>query len=40
VRHEHDAWKATQCLAIVDAAFEAAETGGVSNICNWVINLK
>ena len=40
VRHEHDAWKATQCLAIVDAAFEAAETGGVSNICDWVINLK
>jgi predicted dehydrogenase len=40
VRHEHDAWRATQSLAIVDAAFEAAETGGVCNIAEWVINLK
>lgn len=40
VRHEHDAWKATQSLAIVDAAFEAAKTGGVANIPDWVVNLK
>jgi len=40
VRHEHDAWKATQSLAIVDAAFEAAKTGEVVNIADWVVNLK
>ena len=40
VRHEHDAWKATQSLAVVDTAKRASETRGVAELPSWVLNLN
>ena len=40
IRHEHDAWKATQSLAVVESARVAAQTQTVVRLPEWVINLK
>ena len=40
VRHEHDAWRATQSLATVDAAFSSARSKCLSEIPEWVQTLN
>jgi spore coat polysaccharide biosynthesis protein SpsF len=39
IRHEHDAWRAAQSLAIVGAAFVSADSGCREEIPLWVRNL-
>jgi predicted dehydrogenase len=39
VRHEHDAWRATQSLAIAASALEAARTNATVEIPAWVRSL-
>lgn len=40
VRHEHDAWRATQSLATVNAAFASARSKCLSEIPEWVRTLN
>lgn len=40
VRHEFDAWKAVQSLAIVDTAFKAARLGYFMELPNWIYQLE
>ena len=40
VRHEYDAWKATQSLAVVDCAKTACQTNGMAELPDWCVNLK
>ena len=40
VRHEHDAWRATQSLAVVDCARIACEMNTVVALPEWCANLK
>jgi len=39
VRHEFDAWQGTRSLAVVDAAFKSAESGCLSHLPDWVLEL-
>lgn len=40
VRHEHDAWRATQSVAIASAAFASAQSDRIEPIPDWVRALK
>jgi hypothetical protein len=38
VRHEHDAWHATQSLAVVDAALGSGQKCGLASMPDWILN--
>lgn len=40
IRHEYDAWGATQSLGVVVSAFSAAASNKVVNLPEWIVNLK
>jgi spore coat polysaccharide biosynthesis protein SpsF len=39
VRHDFDVWRATQSLAVIDAALKSAKSGRLTNMPTWVSKL-